>query len=257
MTGVLRYEGLRLRTVRSTWVLIAMGIILPVALTFFVAWSTAGFLIEGQETGPGGPGSEGFAPAGLSGATGLLLGSLLVTLGAAAFGQEYRHGLIRITLAAFPHRNRVFLGKTIMVVFAVVITTVIAIILIAIANNIGLTLGGASASTDILGSVGVQLRALLVVLFFVLMAFAITALTRNQPLGILVPIIAAAVVEPIITVIASLQDWTWISWVLPFNGALAAVGTSGAEAWGHLGVALAWLLALLIPAWVIFNRRDA
>ncbi len=257
MTGVLRYEWLRLRTVRSTWVLIVFGIVLPVALTFFVAWSTAGFLIEGDQAGPGGPGSEGFAPAGLSGATVLLLGSLLVTIGAAAFGQEYRHGLIRITLAAFPHRNTVFIGKTIMVIVVVAITTVVAIILIAIANHLGLLLGGASASTDVAGSLQVQVRALLVVLFFVLAALAITALTRNQPIGILVPIIAAAVVEPIITLIASLQDWTWITWVLPFNGALAAVATTGTEAWGHLAVALVWLLAILIPAWVLFIRRDA
>lgn len=257
MTGVLRYEWLRLRTVRSTWVLIALAIVLPVALTFFVAWSTAGFLIEGEQAGPGGPGSEGFAPAGLSGPTVLLLGALLVTIGAAAFGQEYRHGLIRITLAAFPHRSTVFLAKIIMVTLVVSVTTVVAIILIAVANHLGLLLGGASASTDVVGSLQVQVRGLLVVLFFVLVALAITALTRNQPIGILVPIIAAAVVEPIISVIALLQNWTWIDWVLPFNGAIAAVATTGAEAWGHLAVSLVWLLVLLIPAWVLFTRRDA
>jgi ABC-type transport system involved in multi-copper enzyme maturation permease subunit len=86
---------------------------------------------------------------------------------------------------------------------------------------------------------------------------ALTALTRNQPLGILIPIVGAAVVEPIITLIAQFQEWTWIDWVLPFNGAIASVNTSGAEAWGHLGVSAIWLAAVLIPAWVLFNRRDA
>jgi ABC-type transport system involved in multi-copper enzyme maturation permease subunit len=93
--------------------------------------------------------------------------------------------------------------------------------------------------------------------FFVLMALAITALSRNQPLGILIPIVGAAVVEPIITLIAALQNWTWITWVLPFNGALAGVSTSGAESWGHLGVSAIWLAAVLIPAWVLFDKRDA
>ena len=257
MSAVLRYEWLRTITVRSTWVLVALAIVLPAALTFFVAWATSDIVASGQETGPGGPGSEGFAPFGLSQATVLLLGSLLVTIGAAAFGQEYRHGLIRITLSVFPHRNRVFAAKTIMVFLVVLVTAIISIILVALANIGGLALGGASDTTDLITGLQVQVRALVVVEFFVLMALAITALSRNQPLGILIPIVGAAVVEPIITLIAALQNWTWIDWVLPFNGALAGVSTSGAEAWGHLGVSAIWLAAVLIPAWVLFDKRDA
>ena len=257
MSAVLRYEWLRTITVRSTWVLVILGILLPIALTFLVAWSTADFVRQGQEAGPGGPGSEGFAPVGLSGATVLLLGSLLVTIGAAAFGQEYRHGLIRITLSVFPHRNAVFASKTLMVSLVTAVTAIIAITGIALANMAGLAVGGAKEPTGFVDGLQVQVRALLVVLFFVLMALALTALTRNQPLGILIPIVGAAVVEPIITLIALIQNWTWIDWVLPFNGAIAAVGTTGAESWGHLGVAALWLLAVLIPAWVLFDRRDA
>ena len=257
MTAALRYEWVRTTTVRSTWVLIALAILLPAALTLFVAWATSDFVASGQSAGPGGPGSENFAPFGLSGATVLLLGSLLVTIGAVAFGQEYRHGLIRVTLSVLPHRNAVFAAKTLMVIAVTVVTAIIAIAGIALGNSIGLAIGGASDPTSLSAGLQAQLRALLVVVFFVLMAMALTALTRNQPLGILIPIVGAAVVEPIITLIAQFQEWTWIDWVLPFNGAIASVNTSGAEAWGHLGVSAIWLAALLIPAWVLFNRRDA
>jgi ABC-2 type transport system permease protein len=257
MSAALRYEWIRTITVRSTWVLGILAIALPAALTFFIAWATADLVASGQTTGPGGPGSEGFAPFGLSGATVLLLSSLLVTIGAAAFGQEYRHGLIRVTLSVLPHRNAVFAAKTVMVILVVAVIAIISIAAVALGNIAGLAFGGGSDATELVEGLLVQLRALIVVEYFVLMALAITALTRNQPLGILVPIVGAAVVEPLITLIASIQNWTWITWVLPFNGALESVSSSGPEAWGHLGVAALWLAAVLIPAWVLFDKRDA
>lgn len=256
MTSALRYEWVRTTTVRSTWVLIALAIILPAALTFLLGWATADFVASQSETGPGGPGSEGFAPFGLVSTTVLLLAALLVTLGAAAFGQEYRHGLIRVTLSVLPHRNAVFAAKLLMVIFITAVAAIVAILAIVLGYTLGLALGGASDPTTFSEGVLAQVRALFVVIYFVLIGFAVTALTRNQPLGILVPIVGW-VVEQVVTVIALFQNWTWIEWVLPFTGALASVNSTGTEAWGHLGVAGLWLAVILIPAWVLFNRRDA
>lgn len=256
MSAALRYEWVRITTVRTTWVLIALAIVIPAGLSVLLGWATADIVATGQETGPGGPGSEAFAPFGLIGTTVLLLSALLVTLGAAAFGQEYRHGLIRVTLSTLPHRNAVFAAKLIMVIVFSAVAAIIAIGAIALAYRAGLAIGGASDPTLLSEGLLAQVRALVVVVYFVLMGAAITALTRNQPLGIIVPIVGW-VVEQIVVIIALFQEWTWIDWVLPFSGALTAVNSTGAEAWGHLGVAAIWLGAVLIPAWVLFARRDA
>ncbi|MFY9330597.1 MAG: hypothetical protein WAO41_02840 [Candidatus Nanopelagicales bacterium] len=258
MSAVLRYEWLRVVTVRSTWVLVALGIALPGVLAFFLAWAGAAFINSGNDGGQGGPpDGEVLAPLGLSPATVLLLASLLVTIGAVAFGQEYRHGLIRITLALFPRRTTVFFGKTIMVILVVVATSIVAITAVIVGNRFGLAVGDGTLEVETSTALLLIARVIVVITVFTLIAFAVTALSRNQPLGILVPIVGAAVVEPIIQAIALIQDWTWIVWVLPFTGGIEAVETTGAEAWGHLAVFVAWMLALLIPSWVLFVRRDA
>lgn len=250
MTGELRYEWVRISTVKSTWALIALGALVPAGLALFVTWIIA---VSGPDAGgpPDGAGPGGFA-AFLP-----LCAAILCTIGAAAFGQEYRHGLIRTTLSIYPRRTAVFVAKTVMVVAVTVVAAVLAIAAMVVGEALGSALSGEGFVWEetALGLPG--LRGVIYVLIFVLMAFAITALTRNQPLGIILPIVLAVLVEPIIGAVAFVLGWTWIDWVLPFTGATAGVNAEGAEAWGHLAVFFAWFLVLAVPALVIFQRRDA
>ena len=250
MSGPLRYEWVRISTVRSTWVLIALGALVPAGLILFVSWlvGSLGDQAGGPPEGQGDSGFVGFLP---------LVAAILCTIGAASFGQEYRHGLIRITLSTFPRRTPVFLAKAIMVVLVIVVAAVLAIAAMVVGSALGSGLSGKGYvwDTNALGMPG--LLSVIYVVIFVLMAFAISALTRNQPVGIIVPIVLAVLVEPIVSTVAFVQNWTWIDWVLPFTGATAGVGAEGAEAWGHMGVFLLWFLILAIPALILFQRRDA
>ena len=248
MSGVLKYEWVRITTVRSTWILIAVAVLVPAALALLLAW-----LVQVNGGGSGqGPGAQS-----QSGVLGLLpiSAAILCTIGAAAFGQEYRHELIRITLALFPRRTPVFLGKTVMVLIFAAITAVIAIAIISLAEYLGSMINNENWSTDVVGVPG--LMAIGYVTIFVLIAFALTALTRNQPLGIIVPIVLAVLIEPIIGGIAGAQEWTWMNWVLPFSNGTAALSANGAESLGHLAVFGGWFLVLALPAWLLFLRRDA
>jgi ABC-2 type transport system permease protein len=249
MTGELRYEWVRISTVRSTWALIGLAMLVPAGLALFVSWlvGTLGPDEAGPPDGSGG-GLSGFLP---------LTAAVLCAIGAAAFGQEYRHGLIRITLATFPRRTPVFLAKTLMVAGVIVVGAILAIAMIVLAQALGGVIAGTGATWDQSAWGASGIRAVLYIVLFVLMALAITALTRNQPVGIITPIVLAVLVEPIIGAIAFVQGWTWMDWVLPFSGGAAAVATDGAEAWGHLAVFGAWFLAIAIPAWILFVRRDA
>lgn len=250
MSGPLRYEWVRISTVKSTWALIALGALVPAGLALFVTW-----LVNALGSDAGGP-PDGAGTAGFAGFL-ALTAAILCTIGAAAFGQEYRHGLIRITLSTFPRRTPVFFAKAIMVVLVIVVAAVIAIAAMVVGEALGSALAGKGLIWEetAFGLPGV--RGVVYVVIFVLMAFAITALTRNQPLGIILPIVLAVLVEPIISAVAFVLEWTWIDWVLPFTGATAGVNAEGAEAWGHMGVFFLWFLVLAIPALILFQRRDA
>lgn len=252
MSGPLRYEWVRISTVRSTWVLIGLGILVPLGFAVFLSWLVGN--IGDQMNGPRGQGPESssmlviFLP---------IIAAILCTIGAASFGQEYRHGLIRLTLAQFPRRTPVFAAKALMVIAVIVVAAVLAILAVVAGEALGGLIAGTGLTWDSAAVSGLGLRALLYVVIFVLIAFAITALTRNQPVGIIVPIVLATIAESIVSTIAAVQGWDWMSWVLPFTGALNGVGGEGPEAWGHLAVFGAWFLALAIPAWLLFTRRDA
>lgn len=250
MMGPLRYEWVRISTVRSTWFLIALSIVVSGGLALFVSWlvGAVGDAAGGPPDGQGVGGVAGFLP---------LAAAVLCTIGAASFGQEYRHGLIRITLSTFPRRTPVFLAKALMVALVIAVASLVVIGGLVLAEALGGALAGQGLTWDdsVWGMTGV--RAILYVVLFVLIAFALTALTRNQPLGIIAPIVLAAVVEPIVGTVALVQGWAWIDWALPFSGGAAGVSAEGAEAWGHLGVFAAWFLVLAIPAWVLFEKRDA
>lgn len=248
--GPLRYEWVRISTVKSTWALMALGALVPAGLALFVTWivNAAGPEAGGPPEGAGTAGFAGFLP---------LTAAVLCTIGAAAFGQEYRHGLIRITLSTYPRRTPVFVAKALMVIAVIVVAAVLAIAAMVLGGALGSALAGQGFVWEetALGLPG--LRGVIYVVTFVLMAFAITALTRNQPLGIILPIVLAVLVEPIISAVAFVLDWGWIDWALPFTGATAGVNAEGMEAWGHLGVFLLWFLVLAIPALILFQRRDA
>jgi ABC-2 type transport system permease protein len=248
MTGELRYEWVRISTVRSTWALIGLAMLVPAGLALFVAWLVGNLGSEAGGPPEGEGGLAGFLP---------LTAAVLCAIGAASFGQEYRHGLIRITLATFPRRTPVFIAKGLMVAGVIVVAAVLAIATIVLAQALGGVIAGTGATWDQTAWGASGVRAVLYIVLFVLIAFAITALTRNQPVGIIAPIVLAVLVEPIIGAIAFVQGWTWIDWVLPFSGGAAAVSTEGAEAWGHLAVFGGWFLLIAIPAWVLFVRRDA
>lgn len=251
MTGELRYEWVRISTVRSTWMLVGLAMLVPAGLALFFSWlaSTDG----GSAGGP--PESQTSADIWVFFLR--IAAAILCAIGAAAFGQEYRHGLIRITLATFPRRTPVFIAKALMVAVFVAIAAILAIAMIVLAQALGGVIAGTGATWDETARGTFVVRAVLYVMIFVLIALALTALTRNQPLGIIAPIVLAVLIEPIIGIIAAVQQWTWMDWVLPFSGGAAAMSTEGAESWGHLAAFGGWFLVIAIPAWILFVRRDA
>ncbi|MBI1377292.1 MAG: hypothetical protein GC157_07410 [Frankiales bacterium] len=265
MIASLRYEWVRIRTIRSTYILLA----LTFGLVAFLAWEIA----NPQDAGPGVDPADVqvFVPWYEAFSAPLTLATILASVAAAqSIGQEYRFGLIRLTLTAFPQRLQVLGAKLIVVVGAMVVFTGVSFL----GSEVGVTLRGFPTPPE--GTFApehsiVVLGAVFVVLWG-LSAFAIAGITRQTALGIAVPIVSGLVVEQLLAVV--LRDRAdWLVRILPWSTATrwdvdpissdsgGAAGSLGIDqlpvGWQALGVFGAWVLALLAVEAMAFLRRDA
>src|SRR5579863_3839617 len=100
MTGVFRSEWTKLRSVRSTWWLLSVTVILAVGVAVFVS--------------PGGASGKPASPAAFARSTeyGSVLSQLaLLVLGVMVFTAEYHSGMIRASLSVVPRRLLLLWGK--------------------------------------------------------------------------------------------------------------------------------------------------
>jgi len=259
MGAALLYEWRRIASIRSTYVLAALFLV-ATGLVAFLVYQVSGAGIPVEEGGLG----DGEVPLGvvMQAGTNFLSAIFVTTIAAQSFGHEYRYGMVRLTLSEFPRRPRVYAAKLLMVLAWV---AGLYLLSIAVAYAVVRLAGG---QVGLLGSeAGEQLlRAGLYLLGYSVIAFAITALTRNLILGVVVPLLLGAVVEPLAS--AGLADRvSWLPGYLPISaGQRFLVGDQASDVMGvDPGLALppggpiflAWVVVLAVAALVVFDRRDA
>nr|WP_244303387.1 ABC transporter permease [Leucobacter coleopterorum] len=183
-------------------------------------------------------------------------------LGVFAVSSEYSSGMILSTLTAVPKRMRVAGAKSIVLV---VIATVTALIVVAA----GLLAGVAFAPDALvqLGSSVVISGALGTVAYlvlFTLFAMGVAGILRSAA-GAIAFVTGVAFVLPVAFQMLTMTGWEWVTTAIDYlpvmlgntlaQGAVEA--GSGPGYWGSL-VAMVILAAVtLIPAAMIFARRDA
>ncbi len=245
MTGELRYEWRRITTVRSPWICLALAFVAGVALILLGTSDTASD--GGMRPNPW-----------LTMLTvPLMVANILATVVAAqAIGQEYRFGMIRLTLTAFPRRLPMLAAKA-----GVVVLWCLGLFLACLAGSwLALALRGAPTPVGGIpdGTTGLLVRALLVLVGWAGLAFAIATITRLTPLGIALPLVWGLLVE---SLLLALLRWDWLERVLPFRAAVVATARGGGDGpltpWAGLGVFWIWAAALLVAGLVLFERRDA
>jgi ABC-2 type transport system permease protein len=180
-------------------------------------------------------------------------------------GQEYRFGLIRLTLTAFPQRGRILVAKALSVVVVALVFTLVSYL----ASWIGVTLHGypvppaASAAVDST----FLLRGAVFLVLWSLSAWALAGITRQTAIGIAVPIVSGLILEQILG--AVLRDRaSWLVDILPWSTAArwatAAPSDGTPEFVSHAPVG--WMALLVFGGWVLalvaletasFLRRDA
>jgi ABC-type transport system involved in multi-copper enzyme maturation permease subunit len=194
--------------------------------------------------------------AGLAAASSMF-GVVTLSFWAVAVATDYSSGLVRLLVAAHPHRWRLLLGKALALVLVTAIATTAALlvnVLVAIpaAQQAGIstTAWGHDALATIAGA---WVNAFAALCVWGVLGLALAVLTRSSAVAISVGVGYVLVVESIVKMAASgSSDWLLGSTLTALaNGGNTALTYAAATALG-----LVYVLAGMLLATVIFTRRD-
>jgi ABC-2 type transport system permease protein len=214
--GALRYEWVRLRTLRSTWWLLVFALALNGLIAYVIARSvSAGETLDTQMVTALLTGGAGVAPLAFPAV-------FMGVVGILAFGHEYRHGLIRTTLTVIPRRGAVLTAK---IVVTTLWSALVAVLALAVAYGVA-ALVLQDRWTPTLLSQGPAERVLAgfvaLVILTALLGLALAGLFRNIPAALVVLLVTPLVVEPVITgllTLEALEPARAVGPYLPFSAA--------------------------------------
>jgi ABC-2 type transport system permease protein len=261
MTDALRYEWIRLRTLRSTWWLTGLTLLIAGLLGLLALGSPKGQLsvIDYGDlvTGPG-----------------VLFESILLSLiGIFAIGHEYRYGTIRPTLSALPRRSSLLAAKVIVVAGYVFVVTLIATVLryVVALLILGHRLTDLGFFPTPMGRVWIGV--ILYSTIFTLVGLALAGLFRNIPAAIVTVILFPLLIESIIRGLLGLHVFHSIrgfAKAMPFSSGAQILSYNPADNTDTssgfnilptpvdgLLIFLTFLAIVLGLSWVLFEKRDA
>ncbi len=241
MIELLSFEWRRARSIRTTWI-----------TSFFVIAAVAAFcyltviaLEAADEVGL--PATDVVVQSVIANPVVIVL---VASLGAMAFGHEYRYGTIRLTLTAFPRRPGVFVAKLLM-------TMAIAMVVVAASALVGALMvaiaGGGDAAQSGLSWGALAWQLVVFVATYAGLAFTFTVITRNHPLGIIGPLLLTILETAVLAILGDRFEW------LPKALPLTAMQNwfMGVDVGLSIVVLAAWMGGLLVLSFVLLLRRDA
>ncbi len=254
MLSAINSEWIKLRTVRSTFITLAVVVILGVGLAALFSWGAASSYASGSYTGVFDPTSLSLASLGLGQLAVAVLGSLVIT-------SEYSSGMIRTSLMATPHRPRLLGAKA--VAFTAVMVVVGEVTAFG-AFLIGQVVLAAQAPSASLGQSSV-LRAVIGAGLYLavigLLSLAVGALLRNTAASIAI-LVAFVFVVPLIlrgVLPDSIRNPVIEYWPTEAGSQILSVHRSAhtLSAWTGFGLLVAFALAVLALAAWLMAKRDA
>jgi ABC-2 type transport system permease protein len=262
MTDALRFEGLRLSTIRSTYWSLSLGLLLCGLVALGLGLDT-----RGTDVGP----AEAtlLLTAGGESLPFSLMGFAAALVGIFATGHEYRYGTILPTLTAMPRRSALLAAKLLVVVAA---SAVAAVAVIAVCWLVGTLTRGEPLPLVQGPAPAVTAGHVVLVMLYGLLGATLGQLTRSIPAAVAIVLVTPLLIEPVIAALSGLSALSWLREVvpyLPFTAGMRLVGAGLAGAsegqsvldpfarWEG-GLVFAGFTALLLAlAWILFERRDA
>jgi ABC-type transport system involved in multi-copper enzyme maturation permease subunit len=249
---VLRSEWIKLRSVRSTVLGLAGAAASLVTLGALFSWFAGS-----DDQGP----SDGNGDSLVTSLGGMVLVQLVVgVLGVLFVSSEYGSGMIRATLAAVSSRTSILRAKTVVLSVAVLVVMTIGSVAAFLVGN---AIYGGSGSTYSLTEPDVLLSLLGGGVYAAgvgALGVALGFLLRSAAGGIGV-LVALLLVAPLMVQLVPGSIGDWISKLLPGNAGQAILHMETQEGQLSPGIGLAvfaaWIVAALVAAGIVLNRRDA
>ncbi len=243
MLPSLKSEFRKLLSVRSTYLLITISLLLTVFISFWVF----GFKDDNKAA---------INPTAL---TNVILATVSVAslfmsfLAVLLVGHEYRYNLIMYTLTGIRRRSDVFVAK----LLAVNTVSLVVVSLLAVAS-IGLFSLGQNAAhintvTQTVAATEVFWKSLVTILGSVTFAFIVTILLRNLIGAIVLVLVMPTTIEPLIGLLIKEN-----AKYLPYTALNDLTSMSDKVSYGFsIGVVTVYALIGIIVAYVSFLQRDA
>lgn len=274
MIDALRFEFVRMRTLRSTWWMIAVALFVEIAVAVLV-----GYFARNDIADQGATEAQSIILGALTGGSGYaplpLMGIFAAIIGAFTFGHEYFRKTITSSLASVPRRSILVAAKTLVLVLTAIVLAVAGVGLgwaamsIASGNVIKLT----SDMTPVLVGFVIQ------VVLMALLSMALCLLTRSLPLTMAAIFVWPLIIENVLSLlffIPALRDNNELLNYLPFAAGrrltlIADIDQQGASAAAEGGnpipeqltrvqgglVFFAWIAVIYVSGGILFRKRDA
>jgi ABC-2 type transport system permease protein len=273
--GVFRSEWIKLRSLTSTVILLALTLVATVgvgALAVLIRFTfldqmikraqEAGQPVTGEMLTKSFPPGSGFDLYNLPNA-GIQIGTLVLgSLAVLFISSEYATGMIRSTMNAVPKRIPAFAAKALLlVVISYVITTVAAVLTFLIAMPVfqGLDIDLTWSTEGVMYSI---FTGGLYVAGVALIGLSLGTLLRNSAGGVTV-LVALFFVLSIASGFLSLvpgEFWKYVPQYIPSEagGRFLSIGhTDGViDPWQGGLIFLGYVLVFLIPAMIVIKKRD-
>jgi ABC-type transport system involved in multi-copper enzyme maturation permease subunit len=267
--AALAYEWMRIRTIRSTWWLTGLALVLGIGVSTLFSWA---FHHDFTHSGVSAEDLQLLAPAVVTqlAATGhvpSIVCFILAILGIFAWGHEYRHGMIRASLTALNSRAALWTAKYVVVAVWVAVVAFLTMLGSGLVAVVFLHDYVSIFTAQTWGIIGRQ------VLYGVLLAWlamAFTSITRSQAFALvsifLWPLLVESLVHVFFLLVPGLKDHTEVLRFLPFEAGnrMVDVLTDSTSTFGDplsaLGgtVVFGGLAAVLMAvSFVLFKQRDA
>lgn len=270
MIAALRYELVRIRTIRSSYWMSGLALVLTAALSLILILA----INSAAPTDMTLPEVTTWVLTGGASAFGVpvLAAVFFAVLGAMAMGHEYRYGTNKTTLSAIPDRVAVLLAKALVLVVWVVVSTVAILLVNLLLAELFLHQAHFSASSSLrpmANYVGYCVG-------FALAGLSLSTVFRNQTGAIVMVLVWPLVIEVIaLTVMRAVTINTDVDLSLIYNLLPASAGRRSifspydlfaqldfdrANIWGlEASMLVFWvaILGLFGLASVLFVRRDA
>lgn len=261
MSDALKFEWMRIRTLRSTYWLIGLGLLASAGIALIFAIATRNDPHGVEET-------AGLVTGGASVAI-PFIAIFLAVIGVFTTGHEYRHGTIQPTLTTIPQRSTLLTAKIIVLLG---VALVVAILALALNVIIGLIFW-----SDVPGLTDDPMNQVIpgyivYVVLYALCGLALAQLFRGVPSALVVLLVVPLVVEGLIIGLSNVPALDWLIPVvkfLPFSagGMLMApvppdMGPNTDDydlfsRWASGGIFALFVAIILAVAWYLYKKRDA